>query len=41
MVLLSGASKVKNIIKNVRCTEVELSAEDVAQIRDMAEALDK
>ena len=41
VVLLSGASKVKNIIKNVRCTEVELSAEDVALIRDMAEALDK
>ena len=41
VVLLSGASKVKNIIKNVRCTEIELSAEDVALIRDMAEALDK
>lgn len=41
VVLLSGASKVKNIIKNVRCTEVELSTEDVALIRDMAEALDK
>lgn len=41
VVLLSGATTASQISQNTRSTEIELSAEDVAMIRDMAEALDK
>ncbi|MCD8371219.1 MAG: aldo/keto reductase [Clostridiales bacterium] len=41
VVLLSGAINAEQISQNVRATEIELSAEDVAMIRDMAEALDR
>ena len=41
VVLLSGATTADQISKNVRSTEIDLSAEDVAMIRDMAEALDR
>ena len=41
VVLLSGATTAAQISQNTRSTEIELSKEDVAMIRDMAEALDK
>ena len=41
VVLLSGATTADQISQNTRATEIDLSAEDVAMIRDMAEALDK
>lgn len=41
VVLLSGATTTEQISQNTRSTEIELSKEDVAMIRDMAEALDK
>ena len=41
VVLLSGATTVDQIKANTRSLEIELSKEDVAMIRDMAEALDK
>lgn len=39
VVLLSGAVKVSEISQNTRSTEIELSSEDVALIRAMAEEL--
>ncbi len=41
VILLSGATTAQQISQNTRSTEIELSAEDVAMIRDLAEALDK
>ena len=41
VILLSGSTTTDQIRANVRSTEIDLSAEDVQMIRDMAEALDK
>lgn len=41
VILLSGSTTTEQIRQNTRSTEIELSPEDVALIRDMAEALDK
>lgn len=41
VVLLSGSTTPEQIRSNVRSAEIELSAEDVAMMRDMAEALDR
>ncbi len=41
VILLSGATTAQQISQNTRSTKIELSAEDVAMIRDLAEALDK
>ena len=40
VILLSGATTEEQIRKNTRADELELDAEDVAAIREMAEALD-
>lgn len=40
VVLLSGATTADQISQNVRSTEIELEADDVAYIRELAEALD-
>ena len=41
MVLLSGSTTPDQIRSNVRSADIELSAEDAAMMRDMAEALDR
>ena len=41
VVLLSGSTTPDQIRSNVRSAEIDLSVEDVAMMRDMAEALDK
>lgn len=41
VVLLSGATTADQIKSNVRCTEFDMEPEDVAMMREMAEALDK
>ena len=41
VVLLSGSTTPEQIRSNVRSAEIDLSEEDVAMMRDMAEALDK
>ncbi|MDO4475181.1 MAG: aldo/keto reductase [Lachnospiraceae bacterium] len=41
VLLLSGSTTTDHLSKNVKCTQIEMSAEDVALIREMAEALDK
>ena len=40
VILLSGASKVRTLRKNVRALEIDLTDADAAQIRAMAEELD-
>ena len=40
IVLLSGSTTPAQIMANARAADIELSAEDVALMRSMAEALD-
>ncbi len=41
IVLLSGATTADQVQKNIRAAQIDLSAQDIAMMRDMAEALDK
>ena len=39
--LLSGSTTVEQIEENVKSAELELEADDVAYMRELAEAIDK